>query len=149
MRYLIDTSVLARRADENSPLRPVCTQAVRTLLLADEQVYICAQVLIELRAVATRPVDVNGMGLASAEAAALLRSIRRSLDCLPEPADMADRWQDLAEQYDVMGKHAHDARLAALMLAHGVTHILTLNPGDFARYDGITPVTPQEIHQTP
>jgi len=34
------------------------------------------------------------------------------------------------------------------MLAHGVTHLLTLNPTDFARYDGITPVTPQEIlHQ--
>ena len=36
-------------------------------------------------------------------------------------------------------------RIAALMLAHGVTHILTLNPTDFARYSGITAVTPQEI----
>lgn len=31
------------------------------------------------------------------------------------------------------------------MLAHGITHILTLNPTDFVRYEGITPVTPQEI----
>ena len=30
------------------------------------------------------------------------------------------------------------------MLAHGVTHILTLNPGDFARYSEITTVTPSE-----
>ena len=37
-----------------------------------------------------------------------------------------------------------DARIAALMLAHGVTHILTLNPTDFARYQDITPVTPSE-----
>lgn len=46
-----------------------------------------------------------------------------------------------------MGKSAHDARIAALMLAHGVTHLLTLNPTDFTRYNGITPVTPQEIIQ--
>lgn len=65
--------------------------------------------------------------------------------CLPEPVDMADRWQAVAYRHSVIGKQAHDARIAALMIAHGVTHLLTLNPTDFARYDGITPVTPQEI----
>jgi predicted nucleic acid-binding protein len=49
------------------------------------------------------------------------------------------------EAYSVIGKPAHDARIVALMLAHGVTQLLTLNPSDFARYQGITTVTPQEI----
>jgi len=62
---------------------------------------------------------------------------------------MADRWQQVVTTNKAMGKPAHDARIAALMLAHGITQILTLNAADFARYDGIAPVTPQEIvHQT-
>lgn len=67
-------------------------------------------------------------------------------------ADSADHsvcTQAVAENYSVCGKQAHDARIAALMLAHGVKHLLTLNPSDFARYHGIKPVTPQEIiHKT-
>ncbi|MEN6357468.1 MAG: hypothetical protein ABFD83_10330 [Armatimonadota bacterium] len=47
---------------------------------------------------------------------------------------------------NVNGKQAHDARIVALMLAHGITHILTLNPGDFSRYTGVTPVTPNEVN---
>jgi len=58
---------------------------------------------------------------------------------------MADRWKNVADRHAVIGKQAHDARLATIMLAHGVAHILTLNPGDFTRYSGITPITPQEV----
>ncbi len=31
------------------------------------------------------------------------------------------------------------------MIAHGITHLLTLNPSDFARYPEITAVTPAEV----
>ena len=30
-------------------------------------------------------------------------------------------------------------------LAHRSTHILTLNVADFARYDGITPISPSDV----
>jgi hypothetical protein len=33
--------------------------------------------------------------------------------------------------------NAHDARLVAAMIVHGVTHLLTFNGADFARYSGI------------
>jgi hypothetical protein len=35
--------------------------------------------------------------------------------------------------------------LVALMLAHGLTHLLTLNSADFARYAEITTVTPDDV----
>lgn len=35
------------------------------------------------------------------------------------------------------GKQAHDANVVAVMLAHGVTRLLTRNGRDFARYDEI------------
>jgi hypothetical protein len=38
------------------------TEAVATLLMHADECYLTAQVLIELWVVATRPIDVNGLG---------------------------------------------------------------------------------------
>jgi hypothetical protein len=46
-----------------------------------------------------------------------------------------------------MGVNVHDARLVAAMIAHGVTHVLTANVKDFARYPTVTAVAPGEIHR--
>jgi predicted nucleic acid-binding protein len=45
----------------------------------------------------------------------------------------------------VVGKQAHDARLVAVTLVHGITHLLTFNTDDFKRYDEITVVNPKDI----
>lgn len=37
------------------------------------------------------------------------------------------------------------AKLVASMLVHGLTHILTFNFGDFARYSEITAVHPDDV----
>jgi hypothetical protein len=44
-----------------------------------------------------------------------------------------------------MGVQVHDARLVALMMAHGLSHLLTLNPADFQRYPGITALSPSAV----
>jgi hypothetical protein len=36
----------------------------------------------------------------------------------------------------------HDARLAAFMISHAITHVLTLNITDFERFTEIITVTP-------
>jgi hypothetical protein len=41
-------------------------------------------------------------------------------------------------RHGVQGVQGHDARLVAWMQSHGLTHVLTLNAADFARYPGIT-----------
>ena len=45
----------------------------------------------------------------------------------------------------VMGVQVHDARLVATMIAHRITHLLTLNDQDFARYPEITAVHPRQL----
>ena len=40
---------------------------------------------------------------------------------------------------------AHDARIAAAMLAHGVTNILIFNGGDFKRFRGVKTVEPADV----
>ena len=149
MRILADTGLLVRYSLPGDPSHQLCRGALDALAQAGHQLCTCCQGLAEFWAVSTRPADVNGLGMSFDKAMISLRAIETAFTLLPEPPDVAQYWRRLIEDYRVLGKQAHDARLAALMLAHGVTHILTLNPRDFARYDGITPVTPQEIHQTP
>jgi predicted nucleic acid-binding protein len=144
MRYLVDTNVLLRRTDADSSDHVVCTTAVENLLGSGDDLCVCAQVLIEFRSVSTRPLEANGLGLPPSVASLQISDFRKSFTCLTEMPDMADRWEVLADKYSVVGKPCHDARLVALMLAHGVTHLLTLNPSDFTRYAEITAVTPQE-----
>ena len=38
-----------------------------------------------------------------------------------------------------------DARIAAVMLDHGVATVLTLNVRDFSGFPGITPVHPRDV----
>lgn len=145
MSYLIDTNIFLRSRDADSPHRDACTRVVRQLIDSDEDVYVCTQVLAEYWVVATRPCADNGMGLHTDAAAVEIDKILSAFDSLVEPEDGSRRWRDLVTRYRVAGKTAHDARIAMLMLAHGVTHLVTLNAGDFARYDGVTPVSPEEM----
>ena len=105
----------------------------------------CAQVAIEYWSVATRPVAANGLGLPATEAEQRLRDLDQFLIWLPEPADVGLRWRKLVNQYGVLGRQVHDARLVALMEAHGLTHLLTLNTADFTRYTGITILHPNDV----
>lgn len=145
MRWLLDTNVLLRWSDEDNPCHLECANAVEHIIRRDDRPCTCAQCLIEYWVVATRPREVNGLGLSIAEARVGLADVRGVFVCLPEPPDMADRWERIIADHEVQGKQAHDARLVALMLSHGVTHILTLNTADFARYPEITALTPAEI----
>lgn len=61
--YLIDTNILVRLLLPHDPLCPVATSAVDELKRRDEKVCIAPQNLIELWSVATRPINVNGLGM--------------------------------------------------------------------------------------
>lgn len=145
MRFLIDTNVLLRWADNKALEHIQCIEAVEYLAEASYILYVCAQVMIESYVVASRSIENNGLGLTVAETRQFLNDIVESFPCLPEPSDIGRQWYSLMMKYTVIGKQAHDARIVALMLTHNITHILTLNPADFARYSDITTVTPQDI----
>jgi predicted nucleic acid-binding protein len=68
---------------------------------------------------------------------------------LPDSQQVYFNWRDLVITHDVRGVQVHDARLAAIMRAHGVTRILTLNESDFLRYAGIQAVHPNQVHSSP
>jgi predicted nucleic acid-binding protein len=102
-------------------------------------------VLYEFWAVATRPDSENGLGLTTAEARDELVRIKRLFSILPDTPAILPLWEELVACHDVKGKNSHDARLVASMKVHNITHVLTFNGPDFARYPGITVLSPEAV----
>ncbi len=109
------------------------------------ELHIVAQNLIELWAVATRPVGENGLGMGAAKAASELERIKSMFTFLPETPAIYPAWETLVTQNQVMGKSAHDARLVAAMRVHGIAAILTFDRTGFSRYPGIEVVHPGQV----
>ena len=61
---------------------------------------------------------------------------------LPETLAAFHAWRRLVKTYEVRGAKVHDARLVGIMQAHGVSHILTFNTGDFKRYVNVVVLEP-------
>jgi len=145
MRWLIDTNVLVRLRDQQSAHFSACVQAIAKLRAHGDVLCVCTQVAIEYFVVATRPVEVNGIGLSCEQAIQDVRDFRRLFLWLPEPPDVINAWEQTVVKYGITGKQAHDARLTALMIAYGVERILTLNTAHFQRYLEVGAVSPYQV----
>ncbi len=106
---------------------------------------LAAQILVEFWAVATRPVDANGLGMSCVWATAQIARMKRFFVILSENADVQPEWERLVAQHSVSGKKVHDARLVAIMNVHHVSRILTFNTADFSRYPGLTITDPSSL----
>ena len=143
--YLLDTNILIGLADTKASERPIAREAVRTLLGQGHTCVLAAQVLFEFWSVATRPIDVNGLGLTTEECREEIDRLRSQFPLLDDTSDVFERWLSLVTDLKISGKRVHDIRLLALILEHGATHILTLNSKDFPAVAGITIVEPSEV----
>ncbi len=146
MAFLVDTNVMLRLAAPKDALHVAARKAV--LALGDRGVTLATtnQNLVETWNVATRPTDKNGLGNTPTEAARLLRALERGFLRLADPPDTYERWREIVVRFAVSGVQVHDARLVAVMSAHGIMDILTFNARDFRRYTemGIRATNPTE-----
>lgn len=145
MSYAIDTNLFVRSLHVNHPQQQNAKLAISTLLAEGEMVSLFPQNLYELWVVATRPIAQNGLGLDVYQTVKELARLKSTLVLLPDTPPIYSAWEKLVSQHLVLGRNAHDARIAAAMQVHEVTHLLTFNGGDFKRYQHITVVTPDEI----
>ena len=145
MRILLDTNILLRQAEPRHPQQRASSDATVELRRRGEELVIVPQVLYEFWSVATRPIEQNGLGMTPGEAHAELAAIQRLFRLLRDERAIYALWEQLVSSIEVHGKQAHDARLAAAMQRHSITHILTFNTSDFARYPGITALSPGHV----
>ncbi|MCA9239979.1 MAG: hypothetical protein KDA37_07260, partial [Planctomycetales bacterium] len=104
------------------------------------------QNLYDFWKIATRQIKVNGFGFSVDDTSAKLSLlVPPHFLLLQDERAILSRWRRLVETYKVTGKPAHDARLVAAMLRHGLTHLLTFNTTDFSRYTEIEAVDPEQL----
>ncbi len=146
MIYLADTNIALRFAFKQNPQQTV-RNAVRVLRKRGDEICIVPQTCVEFWNAATRPIKNNGFGFSVSDADFFLRLIERVFPLLPDDANVHQEWRKLVVQFGVSGVSVHDARIAAAMLVHQITHILTFNTSDFARYSnlGIVAVDPKTL----
>ena len=144
-RYLLDTNVVLRFCNPCDVQHRLATYAISCLLAQGDECFLTAQVLIELWVVATPPVVLNGLGWTVEQTRNIIDQLLNRFPLLEESSEVFPNWLDLVTTSKVMGKRTHDVRIVAVMLVHGITHLLTFNPSDFAVTSSITIVRPQEL----
>jgi predicted nucleic acid-binding protein len=150
MRILADSSILLRLFEPGDPRTDAVLRTVAALKIRGDALVTAAQNVAEFWNVCTRPASARGgFGLSLLVAEQRLQRVERGFTLLPELPTTYAIWRGLIVAHAVMGKQVHDARLAAIVLSHGVTQIVTLNGRDFARYPGLTVIDPLTFPATP
>ena len=147
MRLLVDTSVLIRFVDENDPLHPILQTCVSKLLAGGHDIGMTPQGQRKFWSVATRPAQMNGLGLTPAVAEDLLCILRSVFDFWDDLPGIATEWRRVVLSLDVKGVQVHDANHAAAAIVHRATYVLTFDKRDFDRFRayGLTPISPFEV----
>lgn len=145
MIVLVDSNILVYLANPQSPLYQQARDAINLLLQRGETLCVLPQNLIEFWAVATRPLQNNGLGLTATQAQTEILRAKSFFRLLDEDSRIFPEWEKLAVQHSVMGKNAHDAKIAAAMNIHQVSMLLTVNKADFKRFTNIKAMEPKEV----
>lgn len=145
MRFLLDTNVVLRLVQPIGAEQSVAKSAVLSLTKNGSVPCIVPQVVYEFWAVATHPTDVNGLGMTIPDANESIRQMIQDFLLLKDDRGIFDQWRSLVTEYRVQGKSAHDARLVAAMLWHGVGHLMTFEKSGFDRFAAIEVLAPSEV----
>jgi predicted nucleic acid-binding protein len=149
MLILVDTNVLLRVIEPKHSQHQDALTAIRMLRQAEHELCVCPQIHYEFWVAATRSAAQNGLGLAPGDATALLQRFGPPwIRLLRDERTIYEHWRELVATYHVQGKQAHDARLVAAMLRHGVRCLLTFNQADFQRYSSIQLIDPRRAEST-
>ena len=145
MLVLVDTNILVITANPSSSFYQETIDALVKLRQRGDQLCVFAQNLYEFWAVVTRALANNGLGFTTAQAHTELTRLKGFFQLLPDTPAIFAEWEKLVVQRAVSGKNTHDTRIAAAMMVHGVTQLLTYNGGDFKRFASVTAIEPNQV----
>ncbi len=138
-RVFVDTNVLIYAS---RPIEPASRQASDALAEAEDagdELCISRQVLREYLSSVTRP-QIAAAPLPAPVAIADVRRLIEIYAVLEDGPEVTERLLGLLLLAPTGGKQVHDANIAATMLAHSVTRLLTFNGADFQRFAGLIEV---------
>ena len=145
MAILFDTNLLVRSVEPAHPMHATAVRAQATLIRRKEALVVSIQNIAEFWNTATRPESNNGLGFSIEETRNEISKLERFFEVLYENSASYAAWKSLVIENRVHGVKVHDARLVAVMKAHGIRQIVTFNTSDFTRYAGIDVIHPDKI----
>lgn len=140
--YLLDTNVLLRLVQADSPEHKAIQHCIEVLWARGADLFYTSQNLAEFWNVCTRPANRNGFGFSVSEADERATLIEAKLNFAADSEATHREWRRIVVAYGVSGVQVHDARLVAAMHVHSIGSLLTLNAHDFRRYEDIGAVSP-------
>ncbi|PNK12870.1 type II toxin-antitoxin system VapC family toxin, partial [Cylindrospermopsis raciborskii] len=97
--YLLDTNIILRFANSQSQEYNLIRNTISEILLRGGQCFITSQVIIEFWVVATRPVNVNGLGWTVEQTTQAVQMLISQFDLLAETPDVFSIWLNLVITY--------------------------------------------------
>lgn len=141
----LDTNVLLAATDESRDHHLLARDLLARVRTRGLQGALSGQIIREYLVVATRDMDANGLGLSPADALANAQQMAARLEFCEETEAVSVRLRSLVRTHELAGKKIHDASVVAAMTAHGITRLVTENPGDFERYQEIEVITLSQL----
>lgn len=136
-RVFCDTNVLLSATDRGRPLHARALHVLNELPARGVELCVSGQVLREFLVVSTRPAAANRLGMTLADAANNVGAFVERTTVLPETRGVAERLRRIIQEMQCTGKAIHDANIAATMLEHGLTVVVTENAKDLRRFADI------------
>jgi predicted nucleic acid-binding protein len=145
MNILVDSNILLRLSHTASPQYQLALDSTTKLRSFGDILCVVPQNLYEFWSAATRPTNVNGLGMSFVQVQKEVADIKSFFRFLDEPTTVYLEWEKLVTRHAIVGKNAHDTHLVAAMVVHGITHLLTFNTQDFQRFTNITVLSPADV----
>ena len=136
-----DTNVFLSATDRSREHHAEARELLQAAREGKAILAVSGQIIREYLVVATRPVEVNGLGLDAEDALKNIDVFTRPpfLFC-EESEKVARRLRELVQTHRLTGKRVHDGNIVATMLAEGIDRLITENVGDFASFKEIETV---------
>jgi predicted nucleic acid-binding protein len=106
---------------------------------------IVPQTLYEFWSFVTRSAAANGLGKSTSYAESRIADLCGMFTLLRDERAIYETWLKLVADLAIPGVKSFDARLAAAMMRHGITHLLTFNAAHFQRFTHLAILDPIQV----
>ncbi|HZO92064.1 MAG TPA: PIN domain-containing protein [Chthonomonadaceae bacterium] len=101
---LLDTNILLRSVQPSHPMYREAADAINALRAQGEELCLTSQNLVEFRAVCTRPLGNNGLGMSQAQVKTEIARLKSLFRLLPESPAILPEWERLVDSCGAEGK---------------------------------------------
>jgi predicted nucleic acid-binding protein len=137
----VDTNVLVYAQLNGSPFQSQAQAGLQQLHGSNSMMWVSRQVLREYLAAMTRSVALTG-SIALSSLVADIHYFSTQYQIAEDNSAVTAALLQLLSGILTGGKQVYDANIVATMQTYGITHLLTHNTADFARFASIVQIIP-------